>query len=53
MEIKYKYENEVPKNISKELVSCAHMINQVDVKMSKFWWSQLMLEHIYMDGGCQ
>ena len=33
--IKYKYENEVPKNISKELVSCAHMINQVDVKMSK------------------
>ena len=33
--IKYKYEDEVPKNISKELVSCAHMINQVDNKMSK------------------
>lgn len=33
--IKYKYENEVPKNISKELVSCARMIHQLDKKMSR------------------
>lgn len=33
--IKYKYENSVPKNISKELVACAKMANQLDVRMSK------------------
>ena len=33
--IKYKYENGVPKNISKELISCARMINKLDTKMSK------------------
>lgn len=33
--IKYKYENEVPKNVSKELVDCSKMINKVDRKMSK------------------
>lgn len=33
--IKYKYENEVPKNISKELISCARMIHQLDKKMSR------------------
>lgn len=33
--IKYKYENEVPKSISKELITCARMINKVDTKMSK------------------
>ena len=33
--IKYKYENEVPKNISKELVACSKMINQLDMRMSK------------------
>lgn len=32
--IKYKYENEVPKEISAELVECATMINQLDKKMS-------------------
>lgn len=32
--IKYKYE-EVPKDISKELISCAKMINKLDTKMSK------------------
>lgn len=33
--IKYKYENGVPKKISKELISCARMINQLDKKMSR------------------
>ena len=33
--IKYKYENEVPKNISKELIACAKMVNQLDIRMSK------------------
>ena len=33
--IKYKYENGVPKKISKELISCAQMINQLDKKMSR------------------
>ena len=33
--IKYKYEDEVPKNVSKELVECSKMINKVDRKMSK------------------
>lgn len=33
--IKYKYENGVPKNMSKELVACAKMINKLDTKMSK------------------
>jgi len=33
--IKYKYENEVPKNVSKELIECSKMINKVDRKMSK------------------
>lgn len=33
--IKYKYENDVPKNISKELISCAKMISKLDYKMSK------------------
>ena len=32
--IKYKYENEVPKDISSELIECAAMINQLDKKMS-------------------
>ena len=32
--IKYKYENEVPQDISAELVDCARMINQLDKKMS-------------------
>ena len=32
--IKYKYENEVPKNISKELIACAKMANQLDIRMS-------------------
>lgn len=33
--IKYKYENGVPKNISKELITCAKMVNQLDIRMSK------------------
>jgi putative GTP pyrophosphokinase len=33
--IKYKYENEVPKNVSKELIECSKMINKVDRRMSK------------------
>lgn len=33
--IKYKYENGVPKNISKELIACARMISKLDTKMSK------------------
>lgn len=33
--IKYKYENGVPKNISKELIACAKMANQLDLRMSK------------------
>ena len=32
--IKYKYENEVPKNISIELIECAAMVKQLDKKMS-------------------
>lgn len=32
--IKYKYENGVPKNISKELITCAKMVNQLDIRMS-------------------
>lgn len=33
--IKYKYENGVPKNISKELIACSKMINKLDTRMSK------------------
>lgn len=33
--IKYKYENEVPKNVSKELIECSKMVNKLDRKMSK------------------
>lgn len=33
--IKYKYESGVPKNISKELIACAKMVNQLDNRMSK------------------
>jgi putative GTP pyrophosphokinase len=33
--IKYKYEDGVPKHISKELVTCSKMINKLDEKMSK------------------
>lgn len=32
--IKYKYENGVPKNISKELITCAKMVSQLDGRMS-------------------
>lgn len=32
--IKYKYENEVPREISGELIECATIINQLDKKMS-------------------
>lgn len=32
--IKYKYENEVPREISRELTECSRMINQLDKKMS-------------------
>lgn len=33
--IKYKYENEVPKNISKELIACSKLINKLDTRMSR------------------
>lgn len=33
--IKYKYENAVPKNISKELIVCSRMISKLDTKMSR------------------
>ena len=33
--IKYKYEENLPKNLSKELIECSKMINKLDRKMSK------------------
>lgn len=32
--IKYKYDNEIPKNVSKDLVACAKAVNKLDLKMS-------------------
>ncbi len=33
--IKYKYDGNLPKNLSKELIECSKMINKLDRKMSK------------------
>ena len=32
--IKYKYDENLPKNISKELIECSKIVNKLDKKMS-------------------